>query len=134
MAAMYFDRKGQPIELDEWTRLFEDQDYKIVAQHWVRGWMVSTVWLGLNHNFAGKGAPLIFETMTFPPGDEADGESVWGETYSERYSTEEAAHAGHDRAMTWVRNKLGDDSVGDIMSAAQFSDDWTPPDDASGLR
>lgn len=129
----YFNRKGQPIELDEWTRLFEDQDYKVVAQHWVRGWMVSTVWLGLDHSLAGGGAPVIFETMVFPPGDEAAGASVWSGDYTERYATEDAAHAGHDRALTWVRNKLGDDAVGDIMSAAQFGDDWTAPDDASEL-
>jgi hypothetical protein len=69
----------------------------------------------------------------FPPGDEAAEDGVFSEQYCDRYATEEAAQAGHDRALTWVRNKLGDDSVGDIISAAQFSDPSTPPDDVSGL-
>ena len=125
---LYYDRKGQPLDLREWARLHEDRDYMIVAQHWIRGWMVSTVWLGLNHNFIGAGAPVIFETMVFPPGDEAGEHGIMSEEYCERYSTEEAAQAGHDRALSWVREKLGDDSANDIMSAAQMSDPWEPPD------
>jgi hypothetical protein len=131
---LYYDRKGQPIDLMTWARKHEDHDYRTVAQHWVRGWMVSTVWIGIDHSFSpfGHGPPVIFETMIFPPGDEAGGESVWGEQYMERYATEEAAHAGHDQALSWVREKLGDDAVNDIISPAQFSDPWTPPDDLSG--
>jgi len=131
---LYFDRQGRPIGPLEWARKIEDRDYRVVAQHWVRGWMVSTVWLGIDHGFGLSGAPVIFETMVFPPGDEArDGESVMSEQYCERYSTEQAAQAGHDRALAWVREKLGDDAAMDIMSAAQFSDPAEPPGDVSGL-
>lgn len=126
---LYYDRKGRPLDLMGWARLHEDRDYLMVAQHWIRGWMVSTVWLGLNHNFIGHGPPLIFETMVFPPGDEAGKHGIMSEEYCERYPTEESAQAGHDRALSWVREKLGDDSASDIMSAAQFSDPWTPPDE-----
>ncbi len=131
---LYYDRKGQPLDLMEWARLHEDRDYMIVAQHWIRGWMVSTVWLGLNHNWIGSGPPVIFETMVFPPGDEAGEHGTMSEEYCERYSTEEAAQAGHDRALSWVREKLGDDSANDIMSAAQMSYPWTPPDDLTFLE
>jgi hypothetical protein len=129
----YYDRNGHPIDLERWIQLFEDRGYKIVAQHWVRGWMISTVWLGLDHNFSAGGKPIIFETMVFPPGDESGEHGTSSEEYMERYSTEEAAQAGHDQALTWVRNRLGDDSVNDILSAAQFSDPVTPPDDLSSL-
>lgn len=48
---------------------------------------VSTVWLGLDHNYSG-GRPLIFETMVFPPDSYADLDMA-------RYSTEDEAKAGH---------------------------------------
>ena len=68
--------------------------------------------------------------MIFPPGDEAgEQRAPCPEQYRDRYSTEEAAQAGHDRALSWLREKLGPDSVKDIISAAQMSDPWTPPDD-----
>ena len=126
---LYYDRKGQPMEMTDWGVKFGDRDYQIVAQHWIRGWMVSTVWLGIDHGFGYSPAPVIFETMVFPPGDEASEHGVMSEEYCERYSTEEAAQAGHDRALSWVREKLGDDAANDIMSAAQMSDPWEPPDD-----
>jgi hypothetical protein len=116
VAAPYFNRKGEPIDLVAWGRLHEDADYKAVAQHWVRGWMVSTVWLGIDHNFTRSGPPVIFETMIFPPGDAApEGEGIFSEQYCARYCTEEAAHAGHDQALSYLREKLGDDSLADIV-------------------
>ena len=127
---LYYDRQGRPMSTEEWNRRFTDRDYQVVAQHWIRGWKVSTIWLGLDHNFTRNGPPVIFETMVFPPGDDDD---VRGERYMDRYSTEEAAHAGHDRAIAWVRDKIGDDAAMDILSAAQFSDPAVAPDDASGL-
>lgn len=113
MSAMYYDREGQPMEMMAWAQKFGDRDYQTVAQHWVRGWMVSTVWLGINHNFWG-GTPLIFETMIFPPGDEAGEDGIRSEDYQERYSTEEAAQAGHDRAIAWLGEKLGQDVLADL--------------------
>ena len=130
---MHYDRKGRPMDLMDWAQHVEDREYATVAQHWIRGWMVSTVWLGLNHNFLGSGPPLIFETMVFPPGDEAGEHGTMSEEYCDRYPTEEAAQAGHDRALSWVREKLGDDSVKDIISAAQMADSWEPPDDLTLL-
>lgn len=119
---MYYDRQGKPMELMDWARKFEDLDYKAVAQHWVRGWMVSTVWLGLNHRFMRDGPPIIFETMIFPPGDEAGEHGVMSEEYMERYATEDAAQAGHDRALAWVVQKLGPDSVADITGPLTEAD------------
>lgn len=56
---------------------------------------ISTVWLGLNHNFSRNGPPLIFETMVF--GGALDG-------YQERYSTKELAAEGHARWVQTVRD------------------------------
>ena len=72
----YYDRQGNPMTLLEWAqRRFEDKDRtatKRVAETTLpNGRWVSTVWLGLNHNY-GDGPPLIFETMVFSSRDEMD--------------------------------------------------------------
>jgi hypothetical protein len=89
-----FDRDGNPLDLMGWAALIEDQNYKRVAFSQVGAVEVSTVWLGLNHNF-GSGPPLIFETMIF--GGEHD-------SYQDRYSTEAEALAGHDRIVAVLRD------------------------------
>lgn len=116
-ANMYFNRKGEAIDMMTWAKLHADRDYVAVAQHWVRGWMVSTVWLGINHRFFGDGPPVIFETMIFAPGDEDPRISATAQfdEYRERYATETAAQAGHDRALSVMRERLGDDALADIV-------------------
>jgi hypothetical protein len=85
----YYDKQGKPMELLEWGKLFEDFSYKRVAEDTLPdGKWVSTVWLGLNHQYGG-GPPLIFETMVFPSRDKLD------ELHCQRYSTEEEAVSGH---------------------------------------
>jgi hypothetical protein len=74
-------------DLLRWGRWFESGE-RTVARTWVRGGCVSTVFLGLNHNFFGSGPPLLFESMLFVDGD-AGGEDL------ERYSTWSQAEAGH---------------------------------------
>ena len=104
--SLYYDRKGEPLDVHHWADLFGDDGYRTIAQHWARGWMISTIWLGLDHGFGHGHMPLIFETMIFPPGDAASKDGAWAEEYQERYSTEEAAHAGHDRAIAWLAVSL----------------------------
>jgi hypothetical protein len=90
---MYYDRNGQPLTLWEWAALMENGEDRHVADDMVGLVRVSTVWLGLNHNW-GLGPPLFFETMVF--GGVHD-EDQW------RYPTEAAALAGHDQVVTMVR-------------------------------
>ena len=59
---------------------------------------VSTVFLGLDHNFGNGGPPVLWETMIFPMDD-------WGELYCDRYSSHEAAVEGHKKAVELA--KLG---------------------------
>ena len=95
----YYDRQGRPMTLVEWAETFEHQsDYKIVEQTTLpNGRWVSTVWLGLNHQY-GDGPPLIFETLVFSQHGE------WSEVDGERYSTEDEARAGHAcLAEKWAR-------------------------------
>jgi hypothetical protein len=84
-----YDKLGNPIDFMTWAKLREDKSYKRVALDRVGEAEVSTVWLGLDHNFGG-GPPLIFETIVF--GGERDQDC-------QLYSTEEQARAGHARIV-----------------------------------
>lgn len=85
----YYDRNGEPIDMMTWARsFFENDDAKRVALTEHDGVSVSTVWLGLDHQY-GDGPPLIFETMIFG-GDHDE--------YQWRYSTEAEALVGHEAA------------------------------------
>jgi hypothetical protein len=87
------NKEGDPVaepDILKWAMWFQTAD-RIVGHAALRGDVtVSTVFLGVDHNFHG-GEPLLFETMIFGgPLDETQ----------ERYATHAAALAGHDR---WVK-------------------------------
>lgn len=95
----YFDRKGKPLKLLEFSRLLDDNEYRIVKQEYIGKYFVSTVWLGLNMNFLKTLPILIFETMIFMK-DEKDKEIEDPiNHYQDRYSTEEEALEGHQKAV-----------------------------------
>jgi hypothetical protein len=90
----YFDLDGRPIDQAAWAQLFKhDRHIGLDTEGEVT---VSTVWLGLNHNWSGLDPPLIFETMVFG--------GAYHE-YCQRYSTKAQALAGHDQAVAMVREK-----------------------------
>lgn len=74
----------------EWAADLE-KGCKVARSRTIYGEKLSTVWLGLDHNFGGEGPPLIFETMLFMKSNKND--LQW------RYSTEEEAKEGHRRAF-----------------------------------
>lgn len=100
---MYYDRAGNPLPDGtlQWARAFERDDRR-VAETTVGRYWVSTVFLGLDHNFDPHGPPLIFETMIFDRAD-TDGLSTGVERECWRYPTEAAALAGHDQAVEVVK-------------------------------
>jgi hypothetical protein len=74
----------------DWGRWFESAD-RVVKQEMIGAhYYVSTVFLGLDHQWSG-GPPLLFETMVW-----ADGENV---EFQERCSTWNEAEAMHARAV-----------------------------------
>ncbi len=76
-------------DLLKWAKWFEAAD-RIVAKTNISDEVtISTVFLGLNHNY-GEGEPILFETMIF--GGKHDKEM-------EQYSTWEQAEEGHKK---WV--------------------------------
>ena len=87
MSSMYTLDGHTPVACDDvmaWRHWMETADRRVANQR--RGGVrVSTVFLGLNHNWGG-GRPLLFETMVFGgPHDENQN----------RYATWEEAEAGH---------------------------------------
>jgi hypothetical protein len=86
-----YDRKGKLMDEHDFLARFGDDEYKRVAFDTIGECDVSTVWLGLDHNFRGEGPPIIFETMVFGEGPYAD--------YQWRYSTEEEARRGHETVV-----------------------------------
>lgn len=95
-----FARDGSPLPYSAWANKFNDPNYHIVKQtklRHARKW-VSTVWLGLNHQF-GDGPPLIFETMVFQWGRYIDIDC-------ERTSTEHDARLAHELlCQYWRKNR-----------------------------
>lgn len=75
-----------------WCVWFEGAD-RFVARTGNADLAVSTVFLGLDHNFSGRGPPLLFETMIF--GGPHDGKQ-------RRYATYDEAEAGHREATALV--------------------------------
>jgi len=93
----YYDKNGTPMSLMEWCKVFEDKDYKRIALYQGIFVDVSTVWLGLDHNFGG-GLPIIFETMVFT--------KRFKEVDCRRYHTIEEAKQGHIKMVKQYRWRI----------------------------
>jgi len=90
-------------DLYVWGRWMEQRDARRVARTELEnGVVISTVFLGLDHNF-GEGPPLLFETMVFLSN------SNGGEDYMERYETYAQAEAGHEKAVKKYVDKISED-------------------------
>lgn len=75
---------------EEWATSYTKKEARVVQQTHLNGCWVSTVFLGIDHNFFDYGAPLLFETMIF--GGVLDQEQ-W------RYPTQAWADLGHEEAV-----------------------------------
>ncbi len=80
-------------DLLEWASWFENADRTVAKTKISKTIRVSTIFLGLDHNY-NDGPPVLFETMVF--GGELDQEM-------DRYSTWEEAEAGHTRMVEKLR-------------------------------
>lgn len=111
------DAKGNPTVTDlmTWAEWFERscKDFKKtgrrVAVTYLGRYSISTVFLGLNHNY-GKGPPVLWETMVFKkqtPGKKWALED-YGDLHMERCSgSREQAEAMHEKMVKLVKEKYG---------------------------
>jgi hypothetical protein len=95
----YILKDGEPVPADvetfaRWRQA--DRNAVIVALDELSpgGARVSTVFLGIDHNFSCQGPPVLFETMIF--GGELDGRQV-------RYCARDEALAGHAEMLAKAR-------------------------------
>jgi len=99
----YYARNGDEITMEQYGALLMDPAYKVVEQTDIGPYWVSTVWLGLDHNW-WDGPPLIFETMVFANGQRDDPDERGLTDFDmHRWSTEEEARRGHEEVCTLVR-------------------------------
>lgn len=105
----YYDRDGQPITFMQWARLTGDPDAKRVGLTVVGPYIVSTVWLGIDHSYSASGPPVLFETMVFPSDGWDEGRLGRALDYQERYCTLAQARQGHEETVTLVRATLSDE-------------------------
>lgn len=107
-----FDREGKALTANQFLTLFLDEDYVVVNRDEIDCYLVSTVWLGINHNWWG-GEPLIFETMVFL--QLADGTTDCAGLLQHRFETEEQAKKGHLAACAFVQAGLLMNGMGELM-------------------
>jgi len=92
MSTRYYKLDGKipvPCGLMEWSAMIESGRQRL-WQDEVGDQLVSTIFLGLDHNFSRTGPPVLFETMIFTDGE--------GE-YQERTFTWELAREQHLAAL-----------------------------------
>jgi len=96
-------------DIVKWGRWFETADRHVAKTDVGECW-VSTVFLGLDHNWSGEGAPVLFETMAFMPPIEKKLFGRWRMIREEmdcrRYQTWEEAEEGHLAMVIEVKAKL----------------------------
>jgi hypothetical protein len=96
--------RGEPSRCDDriaWSRWFEGATRQIEYTRLPNGLNVSTVFLGVDHNFSDSGSPVLWETMVFGP----NGDEDICECY-ERYANKNDAIEGHDRAIAWAMKRV----------------------------
>jgi hypothetical protein len=93
------DDERRPVQVQSlvaWARWFQTADHHVAVTQ-VGDITVATVFLGIDHRVAGRGPPLLFETVCF-----SDGETVEGAPFR-RYVSWDDAEAGHATAVRRVR-------------------------------
>jgi hypothetical protein len=84
-------------DINKWAEFFKTEN-RIVQQTHLNGYFISTVFLGIDHNFLGE-PPILFETMIFKEDTNLD-------LYQTRCATYQQALVMHQDAVDYV-NKEG---------------------------
>ena len=98
-----------------WGRAFGDGDSRRVAETQVGDVWVSTIFMGLDHNYSRQGPPILFETMAFVGGVSAD--QLRDVFLAGNFI--ETLYVGFARYATWDEAERGHaDAVADVESLA----------------
>ena len=84
------NKEPVPCDVYLWAawRIENEGSMRVARTEFTNGRTVSTVFLGVDHNYFGKGPPILFETVVFASG-KPEGE------YTQRYATWAEAEVGH---------------------------------------
>jgi len=104
MSSQLYVLKDQKVftepDVMKWSKWYEVAAHRIVKQEWVENIWVSTVFLGLNHNFLRRGPPVLWETMTFSNIKE------WDRNCWRCPGTWEQAEAQHNKVVSQAKKYL----------------------------
>lgn len=90
----HYDEDGNRITQEEWAILFQAKRWQMITEG--EGVHISTVFIGLNHQFDHTKPPLIFESLVHVDDDERD---MW------RYTSKAKAIEGHGILWNMHRKK-----------------------------
>lgn len=99
MPAFYILDGKMVIQADsflEWAQWMQTKDHRVAFTE-INGVVISTVFLGVDHNFCGDGDPLLFETMVFSPD--------WERGEQRRYFTWQEAQVGHQEVVEAIKTQ-----------------------------
>ena len=106
------DESRQPVKvcLLRWARWLENVDNRRVAETETEMFWISTVFLGLDHNYLGKGPPIIFETMVFTREEHSPlmHRMVRDDLDQVRYASWDDAMAGHEAMVRRYQKREAD--------------------------
>lgn len=91
------EHRPAPVDLMTWARWFEKADRR-VAEDFTRFYRISTVFLGTDMNWLGRGPPILFETMVFER--EAEVREIRGRLMPVREDVEMWRYASWDDALS----------------------------------
>lgn len=91
------DGTVRKVSLLEWAAQLENDDVRRIGSDHIGPYFISTVFLGLDHNYGG-GEPLLFETMIF-----SDDNEPGASEYCYRYHDIDEARTGHRAAVEEVK-------------------------------
>ena len=92
------DLHGEPVpepDILVWAEWYETANRR-VAEDVIGQYRVSTVFLGINHNFQSDGLPVLWETMVFCDDKRFN-------DYQRRYTSREDAITGHAETHEMLR-------------------------------
>jgi hypothetical protein len=81
------DTNGEPVPLDGFPTFTPSDRFHLQTK--IDNALVSTVFMGLDHNHISGGLPILFETIVFEPNGKYD-------HIQKRYCTIEEARKGHN--------------------------------------
>jgi hypothetical protein len=104
---MYILKNKVPVPVSDvavWGPWHKKIENRRVAKTILMGHNVSTVFLGIDHNYTREGLPILFETMIFECEDDNDfGPSI---DYEARCSTWAEAEQQHQEAIEWLKRRI----------------------------